>query len=91
MAPVSDDLAKRFKLPDSAEGAVITAVKPGSLAADKGLRPGSIIVEVNQVKIKNPSDFSAALEKAKGSNQKSILLLIKERGEVRYVGLKLEK
>ena len=91
VAPVSDDLVKRFKLPDSAEGAVVTAVKPGSLAADKGLRPGSIIVEVNQVKIKNPSDFSAALKKAKGLNQKSILLLIKEGGEVRFVGLKLEK
>ena len=91
LAPVSDDLVKRFKLPESAEGAVVTAVKPGSLAADKGLRPGSIIVEVNQVKIKNPNDFSVALEKAKGSNQKSILLLIKEGGEVRFVGLKLEK
>ena len=48
-------------------------------------------VGVYQVKIKNPNDFSAALEKAKGSNQKSILLLIKEGGEVRFVGLKLEK
>ena len=61
------------------------------MAAEKGLRPGTVIVEVNQVKVKTPRDFSEALKRARKANQKSVLLLINEGGEVRFIGLKLVK
>lgn len=91
VSPVTSELIRRFKLGGSAEGVIITEVKAGSAASEKGLRAGSLIVEVNQTKIKNVGDLEVALEKAKRSKQKSILLLVKERGEMRFVGLKLKK
>ena len=91
LAPISDDLAKRFKLADDVEGVLVTGTKPDSAAAEKGLRPGTVIVEVNQVKVKTPRDFAKALKKAKKANQKSVLLLINEGGETRFIGLKRGK
>ena len=91
LAPISDNLAKRFKLSEDVEGVLVTGVKSGGVAADKGLRPGTVIVEVNQAKVKTPREFAKALKKAKDADQKSVLLLINEGGEVRFIGLKLGK
>jgi serine protease Do len=91
LAPITDSLAKRFKLGDNVEGVVVAAIKQDGAAAEKGLRAGTVIVEVNQVKVKTPRDFAKELKKASKANQKSVLLLINEGGEVRFIGLKLDK
>ena len=91
LATISNDLEKRFKLADDVEGVLVIDTKSDGVAAEKGLRPGTVIVEVNQVKVKTPRDFSEALKRARKANQKSVLLLINEGGEVRFIGLKLVK
>ena len=85
LATISNDLEKRFKLADDVEGVLVIDTKSDGVAAEKGLRPGTVIVEVNQVKVKTPRDFSEALKRARKANQKSVLLLINEGGEVRSV------
>ena len=91
LATISNDLEKRFKLADDVEGVLVIDTKSDGVAAEKGLRPGTVIVEVNQEKVKTPRDFSEALKRARKANQKSVLLLINEGGEVRFIGLKLVK
>jgi serine protease Do len=91
LAPITDSLAKRFKLNENVEGVVVAAIKPDGAAAEKGLRAGTVIVEVNQVKVKTPREFAKELKKASKANQKSVLLLINEGGEFRFIGLKLGK
>src|SRR5262245_15729245 len=46
LSNMTDDLRKRYKLKDNANGVVITGVDSNSAAADKRLKAGDVIVEV---------------------------------------------
>ena len=56
---------------------VISAVDPSSDAAEKGLRPGFLIMSVNQVAVSQPSEVAAAVAAARRANRRSVLLLVK--------------
>ena len=45
-------------------GARVVAVQPGGPAAAAGLRPGDVIIGVDNAKISSPSDVINAVEKA---------------------------
>ena len=61
IAPLTEDLRERYSIGRSVEGVVITEVKPNSPAAQKDVKPGDVIVEVTQEKVKQPQDVIAAL------------------------------
>ena len=42
-------------------GVVVTAVEPGSAAAESGVAPGTVIHRVNQTPVRTPADFTAAM------------------------------
>ena len=50
----------KFKIGGNVQGVVVTAVDPGSPAADKNLRPGDVIVEVQSQAVKTPDDVDHA-------------------------------
>ena len=52
LAKITPELRERFQLEEATEGVVITEVKTGSSSAEKGLRPGDVIVEVDQEEVK---------------------------------------
>ena len=88
LSPLGDEARRTFKLKDSARGVVITGVEPGSPAAEKGLKAGDVIAEINQVSVLQPADVSKAIETAKKQGKKSALLLVADAsGEVRFVAL----
>ncbi len=47
------------------DGVIVTEVKPESLAAERGFRPGDIITEVNHESVKSPREFNEAMKGAK--------------------------
>ena len=90
LAPISPDARKTFKLKDSVQGVVVSSVDPNSAAADKGLRPGDVIEEVNQQAVSKPGDVAKAIDGLKKQGKKSALLLVANgAGEVRFVALQL--
>jgi serine protease Do len=90
LSPLGDDTRKMFKLKDSLKGVVVSGVEPNSPAADKGLRPGDVIEEVNQLPVEKPGDISKAIDGLKKQGKKSALLLVANgAGEVRFVALAL--
>ena len=91
VAPIGDAIAKRFELEANAQGVVVTKVDPDSAAAEKGLRPGNLIVEVNQEKVTKASDITAQIEKAKKSGRRSILMLVQQDGDLRFVAVRIDK
>jgi serine protease Do len=90
LATIGDEMRKTFKLKDSMKGVVVSGVEPNSPAAEKGLRPGDVIEEVNQQAVEKPADVSKAIDALKKQGKKSALLLVANgSGEVRFVALAL--
>ncbi|ODR98440.1 hypothetical protein AUC68_08375 [Methyloceanibacter methanicus] len=78
------------------EGVVITEVDTDSDAADKGLKPGDIILQVAGVDVSTPSDVAKGLakatESAKGDKDTvKVLLQVKTGDQTRFVALSQKK
>ncbi|MBO0734506.1 MAG: PDZ domain-containing protein, partial [Methylocapsa sp.] len=88
---LTEDLRQRFDIKGSvASGAVITNVDPDSNAAEKRIRPGDVLMEIDQEPVKEPADIAKKLAGLKSSGKKSALLLVANaQGEVRFVALAL--
>jgi len=91
VAPFSPELKDKFQLRDDQKGVVITDVAPGSAAADKGLKPGDIIMEVQQGEVTSPAEVQKQVDAARGADRKFVLMLIQREGGVQYVPLQLGK
>jgi serine protease Do len=85
---LSAEARKTFKIKDSVKGVVVTSVDPGSAAADRGLRAGDVIEEVNHQAVEHPGDVARAIDSAKTDSKKPALLLVSNGdGEVRFVAV----
>jgi serine protease Do len=78
-------LRQQLNLPASVkQGVVITGVAPGSSAAEGGIQPGDLVLEVNRKPVNTVQDFMTAY---KASTGKGALLLIYREGRTRYLVL----
>jgi serine protease Do len=91
VAPVSQDLKDKFQLQDGQKGVVITDVSPDTPAAERGLKPGDVIMEVQQGEVASPDDVQKQVDAARKSDRKFVLMLIQREGGVQYVPLSLSK
>ena len=73
-------------IPRDVNGVVITAVEPGSAAAEKGLRPGDVITRVNDQAVSSVADATAALNAARQGNG-TALLLVRRGSSQQFVAL----
>ena len=90
-------LAPAAKFPGAGdEGVVITEVDPQSDAADKGLKPGDVILQVAGVAVSQPSDVAAGVKKAMDGaktdkDNVKVLMQVKSGDQTRFVALSLKK
>jgi serine protease Do len=88
ISPLTEEFRERYGLGDQVQGVVITEVDPASPAAQKGVKPGDVIVEVTQVKVKDPQEVMARVTAIKRTGRKSVLLLLSDsRGGLRFVAV----
>ncbi len=66
------------------QGVLVVGVARGSVAALAGIRPGSVILEVNRQPVGNAEEFAAALAR---SGDARVLLRLSENGQTRSVML----
>jgi serine protease Do len=78
------DLGIEVEKSDNGEGVRITQLDPKSAAADKGLKPGDIILEVAGDEVASAQDVTNALKDAKG---KKVLLLVRSGDQQTYITL----
>jgi serine protease Do len=91
LAPFSKALAKQFELDEDSEGVVIVDVERESNAREKGLRPGTLVVEINQEKVSSPAEIAAKVEEAREAGRRTVLLLIDQGGDLRFVAVRIKK
>ena len=84
-------LVERFKLGKDTHGVVVTDVEDGGAAAEKGIRPGDVVVEVSQDEVTSPDQIAEKIEQARASGRKSVLLLLEGQGGLRFIALRIDK
>jgi len=89
VAAITDTLREEFGIAEGAKGVLVTEVSGDGPAADKGIRPGDIIVEVSQEEIASPSQIKAKVAEAQEQGRRSILLLVEREGDLRFVAVRI--
>ncbi len=80
---------ERFGLPEGTEGVVITEVTQGTPAAETGLVPGDVILQVNQEAVESPDAVRSALSAAREAGRERALMLIQRDGQQQFVTVPL--
>jgi serine protease Do len=89
LSPLTADLRNRYQIPGAVRGVLVTKVDPAGPAAEKGLAPGDVIVEVAQEPVAQPKDVTMKVAKATAGNKKSVLLLVNRQGELSFVAVRV--
>jgi len=90
VATITDELRDEFDLPAETAGVVVVDVAPEGPAAAEELRPGDVIVDVDQDPVTSPAEMAAVVDAARDEGQPSVLLLISRQGDHRFVVLPFE-
>jgi Do/DeqQ family serine protease len=80
--PVTAELAEQLGLRRGTQGLLVRGVDPGGPAADAGVQPGDVIVEVNRQPVRSAADVRSGLQR---SGTKPAMLLINRGGQTLYV------
>ncbi|WFU10985.1 Do family serine endopeptidase [Rhizobium sp. CB3090] len=91
LATLNAENRKSFGIADSVDGVVITEVAPGSAAADKGLKPGEVVVEVAQEFVQTPTAASEKVASLKREGRRNAQMMIASpNGDLRFIAVALE-
>ena len=83
---ITPELAKNFRLSETT-GLVVVQVEANSPAAEAGIAPGDIILEVDQASVRTLGEFNRKMSSYGAGD--TVLLLINRRGSTLYITLKI--
>jgi serine protease Do len=89
LSVITPEGAKQFSLKDGQKGVLITDLAQGAPGAEKGLKPGDVIVEVQQEVVSTPADVVDRVEKLRKAGRKSALMLVQTQDGVHWVPVPL--
>ena len=89
LSPITPESRERFQLGADQKGVLITGVQQGTPAGDKGLKPGDVIIEVQQEEVLTPTDVQDRVEKVRKANRRSVLMLVQTGEGLQWVPLSL--
>ena len=91
VAPMSAALRDKYQLPAEQKGVVITEVAPNGPAAERGLKPGDVVIEVLQREVGSPADVQKQIDAARKADRKFVLMLIQRQDGTLNVPLPLAR
>jgi serine protease Do len=89
LSPITNDLRTQFKLGADQKGVVVTDVDSDGFGATKGLKPGDVIVEVQQQSVTTPKDVVDLMEKYRKLSRKTVLMLVQSGTGMQWVAVPL--
>ena len=88
LADLNNRTRRQFNVPPRISGALVTRVDEDSTAADAGLRPGNVIMQIDQQPVNNLETAVDALNDSKG---KRLRLWIYNQGATQYLSVPMKK
>ncbi|MFO1186654.1 MAG: DegQ family serine endoprotease [Alphaproteobacteria bacterium] len=88
LSRMTPSLRREFGISGNTDGVVVANVDPDGPAADE-LRPGDIILEVDQQRVRTPQDVEAAIKKAKSAKKRVALFMVNRGGSSEFHGVRL--
>jgi serine protease Do len=89
LAPLNDSLRRRYNIADEVEGVAVLRVARRAPAARAGIRPGTVILRVNQRLVDNPAQVVDLIDAAREEGRDRVLFLINYRGGTAHIPLRL--
>ncbi len=89
LAPITEDARDKFQIAADQKGVLVAGVTSGTPASDRGLKPGDVIVEVQQEQVNTPAEVQDRIEKVRKSNRKSVLILVQSTDGLHWIPLSL--
>ncbi len=88
LAKYGMSLAPAADLPNAGkEGAAVTELDPEGLAAQKGMRPGDVILDAGGKPVESPDDVVKALDAARKDGRAAVLLRVKTGDNTHFLAL----
>ncbi len=88
LGQLSDEARAQLNLDDSVQGALVVGVKNGSVADQSGLRPGDVIVQVNNAEVADASSAKQALGSAR-DDKRPLVVLVRRGDQQFFTAMKL--
>jgi serine protease Do len=85
LSALTPELRERFSVGADVKGVLVVEVEPGSPAAERGIRPGDVIVEVQQEPVSTPAEVQERVNRVRQAGRQNVLLLIDGQQGMRYV------
>lgn len=89
LRPLDSETKSEFGLKARESGALIARIDPNGAAAFAGLRANSIITELDQQPVSTPEDVVKLIGKARKQGKKSVLVLLRSQGSLRFIALRI--
>ncbi|MEQ8666437.1 MAG: DegQ family serine endoprotease [Rhodospirillales bacterium] len=90
-SPLNDEIKSLFELDENAKGVIVTAVDEGGPAAEKGIMPGDLIVEVSRSEVSTPTDIQQKIDAAREAGRKVVLMLVESQAGPRFVTVSISQ
>ncbi|MDC0073284.1 DegQ family serine endoprotease [Alphaproteobacteria bacterium] len=89
LALINTKNSSEFNLRSGIRGILVKKVDVNGPAAERGIRPGDVIVEINQKSVDSLVQLENTVNKVKKLGRKTVLLFIERSGNLRFVPIKI--
>jgi serine protease Do len=89
LSSLDADARAHYKIGNDVLGVVVTDVDPDSAAADRNIRPGDVIIEVQSQPVRSPEDVAKKIDADVKAGRKVEMILINRGGDSTFVALRL--
>ena len=89
LAPITDADRETYSIGADIDGVLVSAVEPGSEAAEKSVEVGHVIVQVSQQDVGAPEDVVARVDALKSEGRRTVMFLMADADDkMRFVSLR---
>jgi len=90
LVPLTEAQRAKLNIDKKVKGVLVKEVDGASAAAQKGIKAGDIITEIQQAEVATPDELLAKVEEVRRSKRTAVLVMVTDaKGDIRFVGLPL--